>query len=322
MNNKEFTEPEEIISEDANWSPLDEPVNEKPYTQPNVKLDEKDINSRISEPSLQPPPIDLTTPPPKQENKKEEPFNPEMQNMSKKDQGMASERVAEMILSGYEWVNELADNALQFSERKMQKLHREGEINLNSPVQYGPDQFMPTAEFIQEHNVQMKGTITVTPEFKEEVKPILTDVLQEEGIGMTKKQQLIWLFGKDIAVKSFLVIQSVKQKKDLINYLKEMNGASPKTSQQYTPPPPPTHTEPSIPVVEPEEDIEIPIDEEISPADPQQFDVNSFVNDMTGGNQAPAKEYVQPNVTGARVKKTTSTKKTTSGKRGRTSNKK
>ena len=87
---KNFQEPEEdsTIIDNENYSPLDTPINEKPYTKANVRMSEADMMNDIPEPKFQPPPIDLTSKPNVEEPKKPpiEPMNSEMKDMPKKEQ--------------------------------------------------------------------------------------------------------------------------------------------------------------------------------------------------------------------------------------------
>jgi hypothetical protein len=295
---KEYIEPEEkdldknnsddaIIMDDFN--PLDEAVSEKEYTKHNVKVNPNDFVNDIPEPSFMPPPMMGTMNEEEKVKKPQEPFNPQMNDMPKKDKHDAAGKVAEMIMSGYKFANQMADNALLFNERKIAKLQRNGEIDLSVEVPISPSATMSAGEFIQEFNDQSKGTISVTKEFEEEVTPVLTRVLEKRGIGMTDEQLLIYLFGKDILVKGFMVAQSLNVKKDMLNMLKEattsrVGGVAPQPSPQpsYTPQPEPT------PQYEPQPQQEEVYSTQYNP----DTNVNDFVNQMTGGIPQYQEEFV------------------------------
>ena len=131
----EIIEPEERKAVDYN--PLDEAVNEKAYTTPNVNTSNVNLNAPIEEPSFTPPPID-TKRNFKQDQKppKPEPVNPEMKNLGKKDTEMAASHMAKLILQGYEWMHDLGNKGLKVSEKKLNKLQADGEINLNAMIDY------------------------------------------------------------------------------------------------------------------------------------------------------------------------------------------
>lgn len=285
---KEFQEPEEkklndtedaIIMDDFN--PLDEAINEKEYTKHNVKVNPNDFNKPIPEPSFTPPPMTGMV----NENEKpkdirpKEPFNPQAKQMTTKDKRLASKRVADMLMTAYKWVNRIADSSLQFNERKISKMVSEGQLDLSVQVPISPTDTISAGEFIQEYNEQSRNTVVVTQEFEEEVMPVLIDVLEEEGITMTKKQELAFLVGQDIAVKGFMMYQSLNVKKDMLKMMQEFSTLRQPSyvapAPAPTPAPQPTYTEPIV---------EQPA---FTPPPQRSHDpvnnVNDFVNEMTGG---------------------------------------
>lgn len=282
--NKEFQEPEEknlnntddaIIMDDFN--PLDEAINEKEYTKHNVKVNPNDFNKPIPEPSFTPPPMTGMV----NENEKpkdirpKEPFNPQAKQMTTKDKRLASKRVADMLMTAYKWVNRFADSSLQFNERKVSKMVSNGELDLSVQVPISPNETISAGEFIQEYNDQSRNTIVVTNEFEEEVMPVLIDVLEEEGITMTKKQELAFIVGQDIAVKGFMMYQSLQVKKDMLKMMTEFSSIR---KPSYVPPAPAPATQPTYTApVEPQ-----PIFTTPTSHDPVN-NVNDFVNEMTGG---------------------------------------
>jgi len=242
-----FSEPEELGQDfGGDYDPLGQPINEKPYTKPNVTIDPKDMMGDIPEPSFQPPPLDLGSPDfaeatPKKEAK---PFNPQMNDLPKKEKEVAASHVAKMIMQGYEFAHGVANKGMMFSEKKLNKLAREGEVDfgIQIPYDYSSNQTMSAAEFIKEFNDQQKDALVVSQEFKEEVTPVLERVLKKRGIGMTDEQYLIFLFGKDIAIKTTQFMAARSQMSEIINQLKEMTAelkSSRGGSAYPTPPPPP-----------------------------------------------------------------------------------
>jgi hypothetical protein len=259
----EIIEPEEKKPE---YNPLDEAVNEKAYTTPNVNTSNVNLNIPIEEPRFTPPPIDTknnikgdSKPP------KPDPINPEMRNLSKKDTDVAASHMAKLILQGYEWMHDLANKGLKVSERKLNKLQSDGEINLNAMIDYDYGKNIRAGDFFIEYNQQVENVLQVSPEFKEEVTPILEKVLAKRGVGMTDEQMLMFMFGKDIAAKSMIFFQQKAQMNLMIASIKEATTSqyaqaapppSPKPQPQeptpQTTPPPATHKAEVI-AVEPEE---------------------------------------------------------------------
>lgn len=262
----EIIEPEERKAVDYN--PLDEQVNEKAYTTPNTNTQGIDLNAPIPEPRFTPPPMDKRTinqDQPKQP--KPEPMNPEMKNLGKKDTEMAAGHMAKLIIQGYEWMHQLANKGLQVSEKKLNKLQAEGEINLNAMIDYDYGKKIRAGDFFIEYNQQVSNVLTVSQDFKDEATPLLEKVLAKRGIGMTDEQMLMFVFGKDIAAKSMIFFQQKAQMNHMLASIKESTmaqyaqAAPPPPSQQQTATQPqsqPIQPEAEYIAVEPEEEIAVP----------------------------------------------------------------
>jgi hypothetical protein len=212
------------IIEDIN--PLDEVVNEKRYSQPNVNTEGVDFTKPIEEPVYEQPPF-LNQNNTKKETKKPDPINPEMNEMGKKEKELASSQAAKMIIQGYEWLHILANKGLKVSERKLNKMQANGEINLNAMIDYDYGKKIRAGEFFQEYNNQIDGILSVSEDFKEEVTPVLERVLAKRGIGMSDEQYLMYLFGKDIAGKTMIFIQQKAQVRQMIQSIKDSTANQP-----------------------------------------------------------------------------------------------
>ena len=238
-------------------NPLDEAVNEKRYTQSNVNMDGVDLNKPIEEPSFTPPPFaqkkqssGSTSSQPKQSLDQSEPFNPDLKNLSKKETDMAADSAVNLFIQGYEWLHSLGNKWLQVSERKLNKLQSEGEINLNAMIEYDYGKKMRAGDFFKEYNEQVKDILEVSDEFKEEVRPVLKRILAKKGIGLTDEQNLMFIVGKDLAAKTMIIFQQKQVLKEVIQNIKEASmmqmqappmpqQPEPAMQQKSTPPPPP-----------------------------------------------------------------------------------
>jgi len=251
-------------------NPLDEAVNEKRYTQANVDTSGIDFSKPIDEPSFQPPPFKKnpnagsstsTFVDDKKEQPKREPINPEMKNLSKKDTKSAAKAAANLTIQAYEWLHGLGNKFLQVSEKQLNKLQASGEINLDAVIQYDYGSTIRAGEFIKEYNTQVSTMLEVSNEFKEEATPLLEEVFEKRGIGLTTEQQLMFVFGKDIAAKALIVFQQKQQLKHMIEVIKESTTSlNAQRQAQAAPPPPPPATDSEsvekvspIVIVEPEE---------------------------------------------------------------------
>jgi hypothetical protein len=229
---------------EPDYNPLDEAVNEKKYSQANINTSGIDMSKPIDEPIFTPPPFQkkapITNGGKPEEKVKREPINPEMKNLSKKEQDMAASQAAKMIIHGYEWMHQLGNKWIQVSDKKLSKLQAAGEINLNAMIDYDYGKQISAREFFQEYNTQVENLLTVSQEFKDEVTPILERVLSKRGIGMTDENMLLVLWGKDIAVKSMLIFQQKAVVKNMIENIKMASMMNQAPAPAPTPAPVPT----------------------------------------------------------------------------------
>lgn len=274
-----FQEPEEM-----DYNPLGESVNEKSYTRPNVTIDADELNTPIPEPTYQAENISSTTQQmPKQPKQPLQQLNPEMEDLSNKDKRDSAKYVAETIVGGYEFICGLANRGLLFNENKLKKLQASGEIDLGMQLPIGNGQYMTIYEFIQEYNEQNKDALAVSQEFKDEIIPVLTKVLEKRGIGMTIEQKLLFIAGKDVAQKAIISFQLVAIMKEMQNNWKEFYLSS---KQQQAPPPPPppqpTYTPPQEPIYTTTEVVDDEFEDEVD--EMQEFEnslkVNNIVEEM------------------------------------------
>lgn len=286
---KEFQEPEEKDLDMNNtelvddFNPLDEAVIEKDYTRPNVRINPKDFEGDIPEPSLTPPPMMGSTLNEEEKKKKvepQEPINKEYNQLSNKDKNDASERLVDMCITGYKALNMFVDTKIQFDERKLNKMAMEGEIDLNMVVPISQTDSLTLQEFVREYNDQSKGTISVSKEFEEEIRPPLKRIFAKRGIGMTDEQFVGYVLVKDIIAKGFIVKQSMSVKKEYLEMFKEQFALLRQGATMPQPTPTPTPTPQHTPQ---------PVYQEPEYAKPHNPDtnVNDFVNQMTGGYVPP-----------------------------------
>lgn len=278
-----FQEPEEM-----DYNPLGESVNEKSYTRPNVTIDADELNTPIPEPTYQAENISSFSQPTTKEPKKPiQQLNPEMEDLSNKDKKDSAKYVAETIVGGYEFICGLANRGLLFNENKLKKLQASGEVDLSMQLPIGNGQYMTIMEFIQEYNEQNKNALAVTQEFKDEIIPVLTKVLEKRGIGMTIEQKLLFIAGKDVATKAIISFQLMTIMKEMQKDWKEFYLMQQQAQPQPQPQPQqqaqPTYTPPpSEPIYTTAEAVEDEFEEEID--EQEEFEnslkVNNIVEEM------------------------------------------
>jgi hypothetical protein len=275
---------EAVPQQTRSYNPFIDVVNEKPYTQMNVNVGANQIGASIPEPVFSANTISSNENPYRMLNddfgsslgaaqKPNAPINPAMNNLPDSDTKLGAEHMAKLIVDGYEQLHLFANKGLQIPERKLRKLEAEGEIDLSVEIPYDYGKSITAGDFIKEFNEQNKDTLTVTKEFKKEVTPVLTRVLQKRGAGVTDEQYLMYLFGKDILVKGVIFSQIKGTANDMIGVIKDYtlalreNGVQSMPKQKVernTPPTPPeapsTNDGPYNPPVAPTDYPDVPVD--------------------------------------------------------------
>jgi len=246
---------------ETNYNPFLQNVNEKPYTSLSVGVSQEQMVNAIPEPAFTPQSIDSGENPYANlggdssssggGDRKSAPLNPAMNDIPYADKSLGAEHLTNLILDGYEQLHVFGNQMLQFPKRKIRKLVSEGEIDLSIPIPYEMDKTISAGEFIQEFNDQNKDTLSVSKEFKKEVKPVLKRVLEKRGAGITDEQFLAYAFGKDIIVKGVIIAQMRGTMNDMIEVIKEQtiafregNGIN---SQPTTPTPQAPQSQPQAP---------------------------------------------------------------------------
>lgn len=179
--------------------------------------------------------------------------NPALKNLSPEQSQMAAANMAKMMMHGYVRANKYADDKLQISEKQLLKIRTAGKIDMETPIPIEGG-MVSFEEFLRTFNQQARGTIVVTPEFQEEVLPLLTNVLAKRGAGLSDEQMLLMLVGQDIAAKGQQFIAMKGMLKSFMDFGLEMtkrnNGGReeapvvqmrnvPSTPAAPDPPPPP-----------------------------------------------------------------------------------
>ncbi len=314
----DMTPPKQPEKQYTSFNPLtSEPVNEKSYAKPNAKISEQEANTPIPEPVFMPPPINAGTqgaaggapkPPPP-------PVNPAMAELDEKNKSNAAKHAAQMCMQTYEWLHDVANKQLPISKRKIQKLERDGKINLGVPMPMPNGQQITVGQYIQLYNSQQEEVFIVSQKFKDDVIPLLEEIFKKKGIGMTPEQQLMYLVGQDLVVKAAIAMDLVKIKRQSLKLLEEMTIAykkgvrpvqqqpqeqpQPQYQQQAAPPeqpmtpPPPQHTYQQQPAyTPPPAPPEFPEDEDDENAIPFEE-----VKDITN-EEIPEPEYDQQEPSG------------------------
>jgi len=246
----------------SNYNPFLEQVTQRPYSTVNVGVTQEQLKGAIPEPVYSPFSVDSNENPynmlggdgqPSGGGQKKEsaPFNPMMNDVSDGDKKMGAQHMAKLLVEGYEQLHVFGNKALQVPEKKIRKMEKEGLIDLSIPIPYEYGKTITAGEFLQDFNEQNKDALTVSREFKKEVTPVLTRVLEKRGAGLTDEQYLGFLVGKDLVVKLVIVAQLRSTMNDMINVIKDYTEATRAGGgvppQPQAPTPEPTAPQPTAP---------------------------------------------------------------------------
>lgn len=266
MSNQENNQQEQQqqpapVNQQRSYNPFIDVVNEKPYTTMSVTANPAQVSNPIPEPSYQPNAVRANENPYSMLNEgmgggmgasssAPPPINPALNNVPESELKMGAENVAKLLVDGYEQMHVFGNKWLQISQRKLRKMVAEGDIDLSVQIPYDYGKTITAGEFIEEFNEQNKDTLTVSKEFKKEVTPVLTRVLQKRGAAMTDEQYLGFLIVKDVGLKAIIVSQVRSSMNEMLNVIKEYtqavkeNGAS--TPVSPTPSPKPSKPTPTV----------------------------------------------------------------------------
>lgn len=214
--------PEEPITEskigegtNGDYNPFAESVVERDYSTPKTA---SGIVEDIEEPSFVPPSYEDIVSEREQQNEEnfqqENPFdnpNPAMNDLSDKDKRLACESLVDTCLDAYEQLHKYAQMVVKVDEEQLMQKQAEGKIDLSMEVPISENgETMSVGEFVGQFNQQSQDALKYDKEFGYKVRPAMIRVFMKRGWGMTDEQYLLYMFGKDIAVKVSIMYQLKK----------------------------------------------------------------------------------------------------------------
>jgi hypothetical protein len=196
----------------GDYNPFAESVVERDYSTPKTA---SGIVDEIDEPTFVPPSYEDIVSEREQQTEtnwqQENPFdnpNPAMNDLSEKDKRIACESLVDTCLDFYEQAHKFAQMLVKVDEQELMQKQAEGKIDLSMdvPISENGDS-MSVGEFIQQFNQQSQDALKYDKEFGYKVRPAMIRVFLKRGWGMTDEQYLLYMFGKDIAIKFSMVWQ-------------------------------------------------------------------------------------------------------------------
>tara|TARA_R110002020_G_scaffold474816_1_gene707599 strand:- start:39157 stop:40308 length:1152 start_codon:yes stop_codon:yes gene_type:complete len=225
----------EVIGEGTygDYNPFAESVVERDYSTPQIASGEVE---EIEEPQFVPPTYEDV----KREREgggEEEmgdetgqesgsPFdnpNPALNDLDTKDKKVACESLVDTCLDAYEQLHKYGQYIIKVDEETLQQKHRDGTLDLTETIPLPDGKEVSIAEFFQQYNEQGVDALKYDQEFGAKVKPAMLRVFMKRGWGMSDEQYLMYMFGRDIAVKVGIMWQMKKTINSTLESLEEMH---------------------------------------------------------------------------------------------------
>jgi hypothetical protein len=212
------------------FNPFNESVVERDYATPKPA---SGLIDELEEPSFVPPTYEDII----QERQEQEatgindtfdnPFdnpNPAMNDLDNKDKKIACESLVDTVLDAYEQAHRYAQYVVKVDEETLMQKQAEGKIDLSMqiPVSETGDT-MSVAEFVAQYNEQGANAIKYDKDFGIKVRPAMIRVFMKRGWGMTDEQFLLYMFGKDIAIKVGIMFQLKKTINGTLEMIEKMH---------------------------------------------------------------------------------------------------
>jgi hypothetical protein len=270
----------------SDYNPFADAVVERDYSTPKTA---SGVTEEIEEPSFVPPSYeDIVSERNQAEDlasQQDSPFsnpNPAMNELDEREKRIACESLVDTCLDAYEQAHRFAQHIIKVDEEDLLQRQAEGKIDLSTqiPVAENGDT-MSIGEFIGQYNEQSANALKYDKEFGVKVRPAMIRVFIKRGWGMTDEQFLLYMFGKDIAIKLGMMYSLNKTIKSTLTTFEKAHARTKSSYTQSSPvydntPPPPSQSrqqviyEDEIPTYEAEEVTEQDI--------PETFTTKSNIN--------------------------------------------
>lgn len=207
------------------FSPLDEPMKERSYSRPNTVdtgeieeptfqggLNMEDFEQNGQDAQETPKPFDNIT-------------NEGVNQLEGKDKKIACKQLVETTLEVYKMGHQFAQRMAKKDESEIIKAVQDGDIDPQMEIPIDEKGTTTNAvEFFQNYNEQVEEALQYDEEFGDKVRPAMERVFEKRGWGMNDEQYLLYMFGKDIAMKGAMVISLKKQANMIFNTFVELNA--------------------------------------------------------------------------------------------------
>lgn len=200
----------------GSYNPFGESVEEKAYRTPEIASAQSIAD--IEEPNFQKPSYDdlVEANENNNEGNDEEPVEKtgldrfsqeEIKELPDADKEAAAEGLSQVVLGIYGFGCKQLGALTKISDKKLSKLEDEDLIDTSMRVPIDKSTTASVRQIVDSINSQAEDAFEVTDEFKEKALPVMTSVFKKKGWGVTEEQNLLIMFGMDIAQKVTIVAQ-------------------------------------------------------------------------------------------------------------------
>lgn len=200
----------------GSYNPFGESVEEKAYRTPEIASAQSIAD--IEEPSFQKPSYDdlVEANENNNEGNDEEPVEKtgldrfsqeEIKELPDADKEAAAEGLSQVVLGIYGMGCKQLGALTKISDKKLSKLESEDLIDTSMRVPIDKSTTASVRQIVDSINSQAEDAFEVTDDFKEKALPVMTSVFKKRGWGVTDEQNLLIMFGMDIAQKVTIVAQ-------------------------------------------------------------------------------------------------------------------
>jgi len=146
-----------------------------------------------------------------------------MNDLDNKDKKIACESLVDTVLDAYEQAHKYAQYVVKVDEETLMQKQAQGKIDLSMRVPVtDTGETMSVGEFVAQYNEQSANALQYDKDFGYKVRPAMIRVFMKRGWGMTDEQFLMYMFGKDIAIKVGIMFQLRKTINGTLDTLEKM----------------------------------------------------------------------------------------------------
>lgn len=131
----------------------------------------------------------------------------EVKEMKPEDKKEAAEGLTTVVLGMYSMGCSALGSLTKISDSKLSQLEQEDLIDVSMRIPVDRHTTSSVRKIVDSMNEQATDAFEVSDDFKEKVTPVMTRVFEKHGWGVTDEQNLMIMFGMDIAQKAQIVIQ-------------------------------------------------------------------------------------------------------------------